>query len=115
MLGLDLDHILPISAKFNTNINELIDILVSLINYEQPGDNDVILTNTRHFEAITKASESISRALGGLDTGLSGDLMSQDIRETLHYLGEITGEITTNEILGNIFVKILYWQIVGNQ
>jgi len=105
MLGLDIKNIISISAKHNTNIEQLTETLVSLVNFQKPSENDVILANTRHFEALTKASDSISRALAGLDTGLSGDLMSQDIREALHYLGEITGEITTNEILENIFAK----------
>lgn len=105
VLGLDLEHIIPISAKFKININKLTDTLVSIINFKNPGENDIILTNTRHFEAISKADESLKRALEALDTGLPGDLLAQDIRESLHYLGEITGEITTDEILGNIFAK----------
>jgi tRNA modification GTPase len=67
-------------------------------------DSDaVIVTNARHYQALTRARDAIARAIGGLDNGLSGDLLDQDIRECLHWLGEITGEITTDTILGEIF------------
>ena len=66
-------------------------------------DEAVIVTNARHYEALTRANEAISRSLQGLENRLSGDLVSQDIRECMHYLGEITGEITTNDILAEIF------------
>jgi tRNA modification GTPase len=70
-----------------------------------PGYNeqDVIVSNLRHYEALTKALESIVRVEEGLQVGLSGDFIAQDIRECMHYLGEITGEISTDEVLGNIF------------
>jgi len=57
----------------------------------------------RHFEALQKSHDAIVRVIEGLDNKLSGDLLAMDIREVLHYLGEITGEITNDEILGNIF------------
>ena len=57
----------------------------------------------RHYEALVRAQESIRRARRGLAENYPGDLLSQDIRETMHHLGEITGEITTDEILSNIF------------
>ncbi|MFC2117757.1 tRNA uridine-5-carboxymethylaminomethyl(34) synthesis GTPase MnmE [Bacteroidota bacterium] len=101
----DTIPVLAISAKFNKNIDKLEESLISIINYKRPEEKDTILSNTRHFEAISRANESLGRAITGLDTGLPGDLMAQDIREAIHYLGEITGEITTNEILGNIFEK----------
>lgn len=66
-------------------------------------DNAVIVTNARHYNALTRAAEALSRATSGLESGLSGDLVSQDIRECMHYLGEITGEISTDDILGEIF------------
>jgi tRNA modification GTPase len=65
--------------------------------------NDVIITNVRHFEALDKALSAMHRAKTGLSSGMTGDLLAQDIREALHYLGEITGEITNDEVLGNIF------------
>ena len=66
-------------------------------------DNAVIVTNARHYEALTRARDAIERSIQGLTAGLSGDLVSQDIRECMYYLGEITGEITTDDILGEIF------------
>ena len=66
-------------------------------------ESSVVVTNLRHYEALVRAQTSIRRVLDGLDANYPGDLLSQDIRETLHHLGEITGEITTDEILANIF------------
>lgn len=97
------DTKLKISAKTGENIEQLITELLSVVNLNALNQNEVIITNTRHFEALQRASESLQRAIDGLNTGITGDFLAQDIRETLHYLGEITGEITTDEILGNIF------------
>ena len=63
----------------------------------------MIISNIRHFNALKSASDSLSRVAEGLTSDLPSDLLAQDIREALHYLGEITGEVTTDEILGNIF------------
>ena len=64
---------------------------------------DVIVTNIRHYEALTRALEAIRRVQEGLSTNLSGDLISQDLRECIFHLGDIVGEVTTDEVLGNIF------------
>ncbi len=96
-------NILPISAKENINIDKLIEELVKSINFQQLNESDVIVTNARHYEALCHAKESIERVNQGLTMGISGDFLSQDLRETLHHLGTITGEISTNDILGNIF------------
>ena len=80
----------------------------SLIEAAAVADTDpnaVIVTNARHYDALLHAGEAIRRALDGLRSGISGDFVSQDIRECMHYLGEITGEITTHEILGSIFSR----------
>ncbi len=97
------DVIMRISAKTGENIDQLINELLSFVNLSALNQNEVIVTNARHYEALEKASVALQRALDGLDSGISGDFLAQDIRETLHYLGEITGEITTDEVLGNIF------------
>ena len=99
----DRDIILKISAKTGENIDQLINELLSVVNLSSLNQNEVIVTNTRHYEALEKASESLQRAIDGLNSGITGDFLAQDIRETIHYLGEITGEITTDEVLGNIF------------
>ncbi|PLX24323.1 MAG: tRNA uridine-5-carboxymethylaminomethyl(34) synthesis GTPase MnmE [Marinilabiliales bacterium] len=97
------DSLVQISAKTGENVDVLIQELLSVINLSALNQNEVIVTNTRHYEALEKASKSLQRAIEGVNTGISGDFLAQDIRETLHYLGEITGEITTDEVLGNIF------------
>lgn len=97
------EKILPIAAKTGYNINHLVDELVSTININALHSGDVIVSNARHYEALSHARLAIERVITGLDSHLSGEFVSQDIRECLHYLGEITGQITTDEVLGNIF------------
>ena len=95
-----------ISAKNDLGLNSLEQILVKCATLPETGDaNQVIVTNARHYEALLHASEAITRAIDGLQMGISGDFVSQDIRECMHYLGEITGEISTDEILGTIFSR----------
>jgi tRNA modification GTPase len=95
--------IVPLSAKSGTHLSDLENALVNASGAVSTDENDVIITNLRHFEALDKALSAMYRATAGLSTGMTGDLLSQDIRETIHYLGEITGEITNDEVLGNIF------------
>lgn len=95
-----------ISAKNGTQLDSLEQLLLKQVALPDSSDaNQVIVTNARHFEALTRASEAITRAIDGLTMGISGDFVSQDIRECMHYLGEITGEITTDQILGSIFTR----------
>lgn len=94
-----------ISAKYHQGTDELQKILVEAANIPEFGEQDVIVTNMRHYEALRKSQESIERVSSGLESGLSSDFIAQDIRECMHYLGEITGQISTDEILGNIFSK----------
>ena len=94
-----------ISAKENEYVSQLEERLVQVARLPQTGENDVIVTNARHYEALTHALAAIERVRHGLDVGISGDFLSQDIRECMHYLGEITGQISTDDILGNIFSK----------
>lgn len=94
-----------ISAKLQENTELLEDQLFKLAQLPEVGENDVMVTNMRHYEVLKNAHEAILRVMEGLEQGISGDFLSQDIRECLHYLGEITGEITTDEVLGNIFKK----------
>ncbi len=92
-----------ISAKNGDGIDHLQQLIVEAAALPEVGDGDVIVTNARHYEALTRAGEAITRSIDGLRAGISGDFVSQDIRECMHYLGEITGEITTDDILGEIF------------
>ncbi len=97
------EPILPISAKTGYNIPDLVEQLVATVNINALSSGDVIVSNARHYEALSRARSAIERVISGLDSHLSGEFISQDIRECLHYLGEITGQITTDEVLGNIF------------
>jgi len=99
------DGFILISALDHGDVHDLAQELVKTINLKALEENDIIITNTRHYEALFHSSEAIQRVLNGLEKEISGDFLAQDIREVLHYLGEITGEITTDEILGNIFSK----------
>ncbi len=99
----DNEDIVFISAKGRQNMESLIELLKENAGIGQMESEDVIVTNLRHFEALKNAHEAVLRVNNGLETGISGDFLAQDIRECLHYLGEITGEISTDEILGHIF------------
>lgn len=97
------EKLIAISAKTGHNLELLIDELLSTVNINSLNSGDVVVSNIRHYEALSHALSAIQRVISGLDSRLSGEFISQDIRECLHYLGEITGEITTDEVLGNIF------------
>lgn len=99
----DGEKIISISAKTGHNLELLVDELVSTVNMHALNSGDVIVSNARHYEALSHALEAVKRVSTGLESSLSGEFISQDIRECLHYLGEITGQITTDEVLGNIF------------
>ena len=93
-----------VSAKFNTNIETLETCIYNAANIPEIHENDVIVTNVRHYEALSQALASIQRVLEGITLDLSGDLLAEDLRQCLHFLAEITGgSITSNEVLGNIF------------
>jgi tRNA modification GTPase len=97
------DLLLFISAKEKTGLVELRQKLGEVADKERLNSNDVIITNIRHYEALLHVSESMERVETGLKEQIPDDLIAIDIRQAIHYLGEITGEITTDEILGNIF------------
>lgn len=106
----ELNDVLPegipvvaISAKREADVEALRDLIVETAALPDVASDAVIVTNARHYQALTHARDAIARAIDGLNNGLSGDLLDQDIRECLHWLGEITGEITTDAILGEIF------------
>lgn len=94
---------IAISAKSRTNIDELQRVLIAAANLPTVTQNDVIVTNIRHYEALVHALEAIHRVQQGLEDGLSGDFVSQDIRECIFHLSDIAGEVTNDMVLGNIF------------
>jgi tRNA modification GTPase len=97
------ERIISLSAEQGKNIEGLSSMLLEIVHLGSIKHQDVVISNIRHYNALKSASEGLSRASEGLVSGLPTDLLAQDIREVLHYLGEITGEVTTDEILGNIF------------
>jgi tRNA modification GTPase len=97
------EKLLFISAKTGSGIDNLKNMLGRMTGGDQLSTEDVIITNIRHYEALTQVSESLERVMHGLGDNIPADLIAIDIRQAIHYLGEITGEITTDEILGNIF------------
>ena len=97
--------VLLLSAKKGFGVEQLTNSLLNLINTGALRNNETIVTNTRHYDALLKAFEEIQKVKYGLETGLSGDLLAIDIRQALYYFGEITGEITNDDLLGNIFAN----------
>jgi len=94
-----------ISAKDRINTEGLQNALVIAAQLPEINPGDVVVNNIRHYEALQNALKAIRRVIDGINFGISGDFLSQDIRECMHFLGEITGEISNDEILGNIFGK----------
>ncbi len=92
-----------ISAKTKTGIEDLKDELVSYVDTGRLHNQDTIITNSRHYNSLQSALEEINRVQDGLNMGLTGDLLAIDIRQALYHFGEITGEVTNDELLGNIF------------
>lgn len=99
----DGEILLFVSAKEKSGLEELRKTLSEEIVNKQLSSDDVIITNIRHYEALLHVSESLDRVLSGLENQIPEDLIAIDIRQAIHYLGEITGQITSDEILGNIF------------
>ena len=96
--------VLSISAKMNSNIDQLIFHLTQHFKLN-PTQNQSIITNSRHYGALSSAQKEVLAIQNGLRNGLSGDLLAIDLRQALYHLGEITGEVTNDELLGNIFAN----------
>ena len=97
--------LLQMSAKTGEGVELLKTKLLDLVQTGQLRNNDTIITNARHYDALRLALENIQNVQEGLQTGLSGDLLAIDIREALYHFGRITGEISTDDLLGNIFAN----------
>lgn len=100
-----ISNLLLISAKTGEGVEELKTTLLDFVNTGALRNNETIVTNSRHYDALLKALEEINKVQEGIDAGLSSDLMAIDIRQALYYFGEITGEITNDDLLGNIFAN----------
>ncbi len=94
-----------ISAANNINIDQLKDKLLSYFHVNTVKTGDVLVTNLRHYQNLVQTNESLDHVLKGMSGGITGDFLAMDIRQSLHYLGEITGAITTDDLLENIFSK----------
>ena len=96
--------ILNISARTGENVSDLEQALVRAADIPEITENDVIVTSARHYEALLRADESLSRVLESMDMGMSGDIIAEDLKMVLEELGEITGgQISSQETLNNIF------------
>ena len=98
-------HTLFTSAKSGLGIDNLKAKLLEFVNTGALRNNDTIITNSRHYDSLLKALADVQKVQQGMDANLSGDLLAIDIRQALYHLGEITGEITSDDLLGNIFAN----------
>lgn len=96
---------LLLSAKTNQGVEKLQQLLLDFVNTGALRNNETLVTNSRHYDALLKALEEIERVQEGINIGLTGDLLAIDIRQALYHFGEITGQVTNDELLGNIFVN----------
>ncbi|RLK00451.1 tRNA uridine-5-carboxymethylaminomethyl(34) synthesis GTPase MnmE [Tenacibaculum discolor] len=104
ILQSEIENLILLSAKQNIGVDELKQELISLVNTGALSNNETIVTNSRHFEALNHALESINSVKNGIDLDISSDLFAIDIRECLRHLGNITGEYDVDkDILGHIF------------
>jgi tRNA modification GTPase len=94
-----------ISAGNKENLELLKARILALVNLDKFRTGNTVVTNVRHYDSLTKTRESLLEVLGGLDQRVTNDFLAMDIRRALHYLGEITGEVTTDDLLANIFSK----------
>jgi len=101
----NFDGIIYISAIENKGIDTLKDQVLEMVNTQSVKSGNTIVTNMRHYESLQKTRESLVSVLEAIDLNLTGDLLAEDIRQALYHLGEITGEITTDDLLDTIFSK----------
>ena len=97
--------VLSISAKKEESIDQLKKSLLDLAGKEALDKNQLIVTNSRHYDILLKSLEEIIKVQNGIDQNLSGDLLAIDLRQALYYLGEITGKVSNDDLLGNIFAN----------
>ena len=100
-----IPELIALSAKEKTGIELLTNHLTSLVQTGALQNNESIVTNSRHYDALLKALNEINKVDEAMELGVSGDLLAIDIREALYFFGLITGEVTTDDLLGNIFAN----------
>jgi tRNA modification GTPase len=94
-----------ISASEKKGIDELKTRILNIFHVNAIKQGDVVVTNLRHYQNLVQTNDALNRVLEGMSGGITGDFLAMDIRQSLHYLGEITGQITTDDLLANIFSK----------
>ena len=99
------DTILPISAKENTGIDTLTAALTEHVEHLKGDEGNTVITNQRHYEALQKSLASVNRVEEAVQAGITTELLAYELRNALEHLGEISGEFTNDEVLGNIFSK----------
>lgn len=100
-----IPDLIPISAKNREGLNDLETALLNVIGLDQVSTSGTLVTNLRHYQQLLQTQETLEGVLAALKTGLTGDLIAQDLRYALHHLGEITGQISNDDLLKNIFGK----------
>ncbi|MBW8050234.1 MAG: tRNA uridine-5-carboxymethylaminomethyl(34) synthesis GTPase MnmE [Cytophagales bacterium] len=106
IIGTPLPYeIIFIAALKNQNIDKLKKKLLEMVNAKTIKTANTVVTNIRHYDSLVQTRDALNKVLDGIETGKTGDIIALDIRNGLHYLGEITGEITTEDLLENIFSK----------
>jgi tRNA modification GTPase len=103
--AIENQNFILISAATKTNLPALKESILSKFQIHEVRQGDVLVTNLRHYQKLVETNQSLHRVLTGLESGVTGDFLAMDIRQSLHHLGEITGEITTDDLLDNIFSK----------
>jgi tRNA modification GTPase len=98
-----IPQIIRLSAKTGEGVDNLLEVLKSSVDTTAAYAGDVLVSNQRHYEALSQANEALDSALSAMQNGLPSDLLSEDIRQVIYLLGTITGEITSDDILKNIF------------
>ncbi|WP_245827103.1 tRNA uridine-5-carboxymethylaminomethyl(34) synthesis GTPase MnmE [Reichenbachiella faecimaris] len=99
------EHYVSISAKSKAGVEPLKDLIWSKSQMDNFKPGNVVVTNARHYQSLVNTQNALHDVLRGIDNQITNDFLAQDIRHALHFLGEITGEITTDDLLANIFSK----------
>ena len=94
-----------LSAKNGLGVEALRSKLLEFVNIGALRNSETLVTNSRHYDALLKALEEVEKVQQGMENGISGDLLAIDIRQALYHFGEITGEISSDDLLGNIFAN----------
>ena len=106
----EIPEVIFISAKLGQGIEALKKQLFELVGTGNISGDETIVSNSRHYNALLKALEEVQKVKEGLEGGSTGDVMAIDIRQALFHLGEITGKVTTDDLLGNIFSNFCIWK-----